>query len=82
MTDPEVFLKTIYLGDGGCKGLLLYSGDRRLRILIDCISRVRDPSGLWNYYSDNEGTSTPVTIRAIAQSCYLEDPRRPGERIT
>jgi hypothetical protein len=47
---PEAFLKTIYVGDRGCKGLIIDSWQKRLKIQIDLISRVRDSSGHWNYY--------------------------------
>lgn len=49
--EPEAFLRTIYLGDRACKGLILDSWEKRLKIVVDVISRVRDPSGEWNFYS-------------------------------
>lgn len=47
--DVEAFLKTIYLGDRACKGLVIDTWNKRLKLHVDSISRVR---GLqWNYYN-------------------------------
>ena len=51
---PRDFLRTIYLGDRGCRGIYLNSSQRRVEIIVDAISRVRDPSGVWNFYSDED----------------------------
>ena len=46
------FLNSIYLGDRFCEGIDIK--DRQIRLQINCISRVRDGSGEWNYYSDED----------------------------
>ena len=46
------FLKTIYLGDRACKSVTIGGWGNRIVIQVDEISRVRDPSGQWNYYND------------------------------
>jgi len=48
--NPPDFINTIYLGDRACKGLKIESWNKIVRIHVDLISRVRDPSGRWNYY--------------------------------
>jgi hypothetical protein len=46
------FLKSIYLGDRACKGLVLDSWNNVLKIQVDEISRVRGES--WDFYSDED----------------------------
>jgi hypothetical protein len=52
--EPAEFLKTIYLGDRACKRLLLDGWNNRVELQVDVISRVRDPSGHWNFYTDED----------------------------
>ncbi len=49
---PSELAKTIYLGDRAFKSLTIDGSESRIVIQIDEISRVRDPSGKWNYYND------------------------------
>ncbi len=46
---PDEFLKTIYLGDRGCKAVVLDGWKNEVKIQIDLISRKR--SETWNFYS-------------------------------
>ena len=47
----EELVKSIYLGDRGVKALFIDIWDETVRIKIQKISRVRDPSGNWNFYT-------------------------------
>ena len=127
------FFQTLYLGDRGCQGIEIQSCEKKVRLRIDCISRVRDPSGKWEYYVaediyggcltfdevslckidsegylpndyfelsicgvnegvweikaligsyDSAGTGHLVTVTIKCRSVYLEDPKRPGVKIT
>jgi hypothetical protein len=48
---PPDFLRTVYLGDRACKAILIESWKRQVAIEVNLISRIRSPSGTWEYYS-------------------------------
>jgi hypothetical protein len=132
--DMIEFLKTIYVGDRGCKSVLIDRWNSEVKIQTTCVSRVR--SATWEYYTDEDleeglivfegvtsvvfepsgvipndfineiraelcmgeptkylvvmsvdavdatGVRTEVKIRIHADSMALEDPNKPGQRIT
>lgn len=132
--DAVDFLQTIYLGDRGCRSVVIDGWNAEVKIQVTCISRVR--SATWDCYTaedlpegylvfegvtsvsfepngsipndsinsiraeplsenaveylivmsvdavDAAGERTEVEIRIHTDSLALEDPRRPGQRIT
>lgn len=52
--EPIEFLKTIYLGDRYCKNFIINSDKKQVELYVNCISRIRDKSGEWNYYTDED----------------------------
>lgn len=52
--NPKEFLQTIYLGDRGCKSLLIDGWNERVVIQVNQISRIRSSSGKWEFYTDED----------------------------
>jgi hypothetical protein len=51
---PAELLKTIYLGDRACKGIYIDGWNGSVSLHVDVISRIRSPSGTWDYYADED----------------------------
>jgi hypothetical protein len=51
---PSEFLKTIYLGDRACKAIRIESWRAEVAMEVDCISRIRDSSGRWQFDSTED----------------------------
>ncbi len=65
MKDPTDFLKTVYLGDRACKSILIGAWERRVALQVDRISRIRDPSGTWNFYSEEDITDGLIVFSGV-----------------
>lgn len=51
---PTELLKTIYLGDRACRSICVNGWNKQVVIQVDTISRIRDATGAWNYYTSED----------------------------
>ena len=72
---PLELMDTIYLGDRACKALTIESWQNRVLVQVDCLSRIRDPSGHWNFYSDEDIEDAYIVLTGVS-SLALEPPGR------
>ncbi len=49
--NPEQLLKSIYLGDRGCKAVLIDSWNHRVAIQVTVISRLKPGAKIWDFYT-------------------------------
>lgn len=52
--NPCELKATIYLGDRAVKQVIVDGWNKRVKIQIDSISRIRSPDGQWHYYTDED----------------------------
>lgn len=63
---PNGVIQTIYLGDRGCKKIIMDGWNSEVRIQVTTLSRVR--TNQWDYYSDediNNGCSVFSNVESI-----------------
>jgi hypothetical protein len=65
---PDEFFRTIYLGDRGCKAIVLDGWRDEVKIQIDLISRRR--SKTWDFYSA-EDVEDGFLVFEGGRSCFL-----------
>jgi Family of unknown function (DUF6258) len=54
MMTPVELLRTVYLGDRSCKAIVIEGWTGRVSLQVDVISRIRSPSGTWDFYADED----------------------------
>jgi hypothetical protein len=70
---PIELMNTVYLGDRACKTITIDGWGRRLLLQVDCLSRIRDPSGLWKFYTDEDIEDALIVLTGV-RSVALEPP--------
>lgn len=66
---PAEFIRTIYLGDRGCKSIEIDGWTKRVIVHVDLISRVRGPN--WDFYSAEDIHDGRIVFSGV-QSFRLE----------
>ena len=78
--DPNDFLKTIYLHDRGCTALFIDCVRKRVSLGIDAISRIRNPSGNWDFYRDEDIENGRIVFTSV-ESLSLSSGPLPNDYI-
>jgi hypothetical protein len=52
--NPAKLIRSIYLGDRGCKAVVFDKTKRQLKIQVDCISLLRPGTDRWDYYTERD----------------------------
>jgi len=68
--DAIGFLKTLYFGDRYCTKIVLDGLENNFELHVDCISRIRDISGKWNFYTDEDIENGIVVISGIKKIIF------------
>lgn len=72
---PDDFIRTLYLGDRACKRVEIDGWKKEVRVLVDCISRIRRPDGIWDYYTDEDLPDGQIVFEGVRSIVF--DPPGP-----
>lgn len=78
---PDVFIQTIYLGDRCLKGISIFPWENRVELQVDLISRIRSPTGNWEFYSDEDIPDGRLVINDVQSLQFLPSGPVPNDVI-
>jgi hypothetical protein len=81
MMTPEQFLKTVYLGDRACKGYIVDIWERRFSLVVDSISRIRSPSGIWDFDTSEDISDGCLVFENITSLAFTPSGSIPNDYI-
>jgi hypothetical protein len=79
--DVTNFLKTIYLGDRFCTKMVLDGLNNQFELHINQISRIRDVSGEWNFYTDEDIKNGIIVIAGVKKIIFDESGLLPNDQV-
>ena len=65
---PDELMQTIYLGDRGCKSILIDGWNDLVKLEITCVSRVR--SATWDFYTDEDLENGKLVFSGVTQIIF------------
>lgn len=77
----EEFLKTIYLGDRYCTKLVFDGLNNNVEIHVNQISRIRDKSGQWNLYCNEDIINGVIVITNVEKIILDESGLIPNDQL-
>ena len=78
---PADFLKTLYLGDRGCKGLNIDTWNETVSMVVTEVSRVRSETGDWNFYTDEDIENGHVVFNGVKSLTFHPPGVLPNDKI-
>lgn len=77
--NPVDFIKTIYLGDRGCKKIIIDGWNEQIKIQVTTISRVRN--GTWDFYTDEDIENGLIVFSNVKSICFEPNNHIPNDTI-
>jgi len=79
--NPIEFLKSIYLGDRFCTKIVVDGLNNSFEFHVNRISRIRDVSGEWNYYTDEDIENGVIVITGVKKIIFDGSGLMPNDQI-
>src|SRR3972149_9108993 len=79
--DTINFLKTIYFGDRFCTRIVIDGLNNHLELHVNCISRIRDVSGKWNFHTNEDIENGILIISGVKKINFDDSGLIPNDQI-
>ena len=78
---PDEFIKSVYLGDRCLKSISISLWESRVELQVDLISRVRSPSGSWDFYSGEDIKDGKIVVSGVQSFQFIPSGPMPNDVI-